>query len=187
MLATLKSGGEAAGRRNYRVQLVLERLTGRSQERDYQSPAMLQGIEREAEALAQYEAVTGELVERIGFVAHATLMAGGSPDGVVGDGLVEAKCPLPATHLDTLKTGIVPGDYLKQIQHLLWVMGAPWCDWLSYNPDFPASLRVKLVRVTMSQAERDSHELLVRQFLREVQDELDSVRQLQGERDVCLV
>src|SRR6266853_2849772 len=35
MLATLKSGGEAASRRDLRVQLVLERLTNQSQENGY--------------------------------------------------------------------------------------------------------------------------------------------------------
>src|SRR3990167_1523599 len=84
LCATLKSGAEAAGRRNLRVRLVLERLTGRSLESPYVSSAMQVGIEREADAQALYEALTGELLQTVGFVAHDTLQAGCSPDGYVG-------------------------------------------------------------------------------------------------------
>lgn len=177
MLATIKSG-EAAGRRNLRTQLVLERLTGRSHDRDFQSQAMLDGIEREAEALATYEALTGDLVRKVGFVSHDSLLAGGSPDGVIGDfvGLVEAKCCIPATHLDSLKTGTVPGEYLKQITHLLWLTGAQWCDWLSWQPDFPESLQVKLVRVTRDEQAIADYDAKVLAFLAEVERETAAVR-----------
>jgi hypothetical protein len=174
--------GEAASRRHLRTQLVLERLTGKSQENGYVSPAMLQGIEREADALAKYEAVTGIVVQKVGFISHPTLMAGGSPDGVVGDfvGLVEAKAPLPATHLEYLKTGKVPDSYMKQVVHLLWLTGAEWCDWFSYGPEFPDTLQVKVVRVTRNEADIAAYELCVRQFLGEVDRELDALASLAG-------
>lgn len=180
-LATIKSG-EAAARRNLRTQLVLERLTKRSHENGYQSAAMLNGIEREGDALAAYEALTGNLVRRIGYVSHDELMAGTSPDGYIGEweGLVEAKSPLAATHLEYLRTGKIPGDYYKQILHGLWLTGAEWCDWLSYHPDFPSPLNVKLVRVVRNSAEIMSYELLVRGFLTEVDRELATLEQLAG-------
>ena len=181
MLATLKSGkGEAAGRRNLRVRLVLERIVGRSCESDFQSAAMRGGHEREADAQALYEALTGRILHTTGFVAHDSLMAGASPDGYVGDweGLVEAKCPIPATHLDYLKSGQVPGEYLKQVHHQLWITGAQWCDWLSYSPEFPEPIQVKLVRIKRDEAEIAAYELLVRQFLSEVERELEGVQQL---------
>jgi hypothetical protein len=179
MLATIQKG-EAAGRRNLRVQLVLERITGRSHDRDIQTPAILDGIEREAEALAAYETVTGDLVRKVGFISHDTLLAGGSPDGVIGDfvGLVEAKCCIPATHLDSLKTGTVPGEYLKQITHLLWLTGAQWCDWLSWQPDFPEALQVKLVRVARSEPAIAEYDAKVKTFLAEVDAEVQAVQTL---------
>src|SRR5262245_11789428 len=85
MLARIKSG-EAAARRNLRVQLVLERLTNTSQESGYVSADMQYGIDREPDAFAAYEAETGAVVEPCGFFAHETLLAGGSPDGMI-DGL----------------------------------------------------------------------------------------------------
>jgi hypothetical protein len=70
MLAKIKSG-EAAGRRNLRLRLVLERLTGKPQESGFVSQAMQDGIDREALAFAAYEALTGEMVQRSGFLcAH---------------------------------------------------------------------------------------------------------------------
>jgi len=177
MLATLKSGkGEAAGRRNLRVQLVLERLTNRSQERtSFQSEAMQNGIEREADAYAAYEALTGRMLQSTGFLSADQLMVGCSLDGHVGDfeGLIEIKCPLAATHLEYLKTGIVPGEYLKQIMHALWITGAQWCDWMSFEPDFPEPLRAKIVRVPRSAVDIDSYEAAALTFLAEVRRELD--------------
>jgi len=81
--------------------------------------------------------LTRSILTSSGFLEHDTLMAGCSLDGHVGDfeGLVEIKCPQAATHLDYLKTGTIPGDYYKQITHALWITGAQWCDWLSFNPD----------------------------------------------------
>jgi hypothetical protein len=65
------------------MRLVLERITGRPQEDDYQNADMARGVELEPIALARYEAESGELISRVGFICHDELMAGGSPDGVI--------------------------------------------------------------------------------------------------------
>jgi len=177
MLSTGRSGAEAAGRRNLRVQLVLERVTGKPQERSFQSAAMQHGIETEDEACATYEALTGTLLERTGFLSHNTLMVGCSLDSHVGDfeGIVEIKCPIPATHWEYLQTGKVPGDYLKQVTHGLWVSGAQWCDWMSYEPSFPETLRAKIVRVPRDEAAIDAYQRAALTFLSEVAIECDKV------------
>lgn len=187
MLATIKSGSEAAGRRNLRVQLVLERVTGKVQEPGFVTPAMQAGIDREVDAAAIYEAVTGRILTATGFLAHDTLAAGCSLDGHVGafEGIIEIKCPQPATHLDYLKTGTVPGDYLKQITHNLWLTGAAWCDWLSFNPDFPEALRVKLVRIQRDAAAMAAYERAAVAFLNEVDAECAAIASLS--REVSLV
>jgi hypothetical protein len=160
--AKIKSGAEAASVRNLRVQLVLERITGQPHDRDHKSWAMQQGIETEADAYAAYEALTGTLLRSVGFVERADAPMGCSLDGVVGDaerptGVIEIKCPYSATHLDYLTTGKVPGDYLKQIAHSLYVTGAEWCDWLSFDPAFPAPLQAKLVRVHRKDVDIDGY------------------------------
>ena len=89
--ATTRSG-ESAYRRNYRLQLVTERLTGQRTE-VFINQAMQHGIDTEDEA-RNYYVFKHEDVEEVGFVDHPTInMAGASPDGLVGDdGLIEIKC-----------------------------------------------------------------------------------------------
>ena len=174
MLATIKTG-EAAGRRNLRMQLVLERITGRSQERPvFQSQAMQDGVEREADAVALYDAATGLCARPTGFVALNDILAGCSPDGVIGkfEGLLEVKCPIAATHWEFLKTGKVPEDYVKQITHNLWVTGAEWCDYLSYQPDFPEGKQVKVKRVPRELLDLPTYEKAAQKFLAEVDFEV---------------
>ncbi len=177
MLATNKDGKPAASRRNLRIQLVLERLTQRSQERDFVSPAMQDGIDREADAAGLYEALTGRMLTTAGFLQHDDLMAGCSLDGYIGnfEGIIEIKSPLAATHLGYLRSGIIPDEYQKQILHALWISGAAWCDWLSYQPDFPESLRTRLVRVPRDGAAILAYEEKVCAFLQEVDRECAEV------------
>lgn len=178
MLSTIKSGGEAAGRRNLRAQLVLERLTGKPQERSFQSQAMLDGIEREEAALEAYELLTGRLLRTVGFVSHSELLTGASPDGIVGEfeSFVEVKCLIPATHLDTLKTGRVPDEYLKQMRHLAWLADMRTGAFVSYHPEFPEGLQLKVIQVSFTAAELKEHGSAVSTFLAEVDREVASLR-----------
>lgn len=181
MLAT-KGSGEAAGRRNLRMQLVLERVTGKPQERVFQSAAMQHGVDTEPAAYGAYEALTGSVLQTTGFLSHTEYLAGASLDGHSGDfdGLVEIKCPIPATHWEYLKTGTVPSDYLKQITHALWLTGAQWCDWMSYEPSFPERLQAKLVRVNRADVDLGAYEKAALAFLAEVETEYNAVMTLAG-------
>jgi hypothetical protein len=138
---------------------------------------MQQGTGREPDAYAMYEALTGRLLTSSGFIEHDTLAAGCSLDGHVDGfaGIIEIKSPIPATHLEYVKTGVVPGEYLKQIQHGLFITGAAWCDWLSFNPDFPEALQVKLVRVHRNDAEIAEYEKKLTAFLSEVDREVEAL------------
>lgn len=182
MLARRKDGSEAAAYRNLKVRLCLERITGRSQENGYVSQAMQDGLDREIDASALYEGLTGHLLTSTGFLQHDTLMAGCSLDGHIGDfeGIIEIKSPIPATHLQYLRTSVIPGEYEKQILHNLWITGAQWADWLSYNPDFPEPLQSKLVRVVRDAQAIAGYEVQARAFLAEVQREYDEVVALAG-------
>jgi len=184
MLATIRSG-EAAARRDLRLRLVVERLTQRAQdEGGYVSSDMQWGIDHEPDARRAYEARTGAIVTAVGFLQHPELRVGCSPDGVVdgGRGIVEIKCPRSAQHLKSLrqvraKCAVLP-EYLPQLHHNLWVSGAQWCDFISYDPRFPPALQLAQLRVSMSAPERSSYELLVRQFLTEVEREYADVEGL---------
>lgn len=180
MLAVRQDKKPAAGRQNLLTQLVLERITSRSHEGGYSSRWMEQGIEREEDARDQYEIATGRPLFTVGFLQHPTLAAGVSLDGYVGDfeGLIEAKCPIPATHLEFLETDRIPDNYLKQITHALWITGAEWAEYLSFNPDFPEGLQVKVRRVLAKDLALDAYEGLVKQFLAEVDAKEAAVRKL---------
>lgn len=178
VLAKVKSGGEAAARKNYRVQLVAERLTGQPQEDGFVSAAMQRGIDLEPQAFATYESLTGNMPSRVGFLAHTDLPIGSSPDGVIGDydGILELKVPNAATHLGYLRAGKLPAEYEPQVCHHLLVSGAAYCDFMSYGPMFPDSLQTFLVRVYRSDVDLDAYETALRNFLQEVQCELEAIQ-----------
>lgn len=177
MLATIKSG-EAAARRDLRVQLVVERLTQTLQEDVFVNAAMQRGIDVEPAAFAAYEARTGQLAERTGFLAHNTLAIGCSLDGHIGDfdGILEVKCPKSATHLSYLKGGTAPSAYLPQITHNLWVTGAAWCDFLSFDDRFPPALQTFLVRVDRNDEAIEAYAKSALAFLAEVETEAEAMR-----------
>jgi len=176
VLAKIKSG-ESASRRNYKIQLVSERLTGEKQE-TYINQAMQDGIDREAFARDRYVQQFGE-VEEVGFIKHPTLEAGASPDGIVGeDGILEIKCPMGSTHTETLMTQDVPSRYVPQIQFQLLVTGRKWCDFVSYNPMFPEHLQVFVKRVEADPVYQKELESEVKQFLSEVDNVINKLKEI---------
>lgn len=176
MLATIKSG-EAAARRDLRARLVAERLTGRPQDDGYTSDAMQHGIDTEAESRRCYESVRGILVEDVGFLGHDELLAGCSPDGLAGDGLLELKCPKTATHISYLRDdSALVAAYRAQLTHALWVSGAPWIDIASFDNRLPARLQFVVMRLERSAVDLEAHESAVRKFLAEVENDVLSLQ-----------
>jgi len=109
--------------------------------------AMEWGLEHEADARQIYERSRGVKCELPGFVPMGDF-CGCTPDGVIDpDGLIEIKCPQEKAHFDYLLTGEPPKKYWQQMQFQMMVMCSEWCDWMTYNPLFPDSLKAKVVRV----------------------------------------
>lgn len=179
MLAKIKTG-EAAARRDLRLQLVCERLTSLPQEDGYVSKDMQRGIDMEPVAFAEYEAETGLIVRRSGFIQADDLMAGCSLDGDVDGmkGIVELKCPKSATHLKYLRSGQAAPEHLPQITHNLWITGAQWCDFVSYDDRFPLHLQLFRVRVYRKDVDIDAYAAAALIFLEEVERETESVRSM---------
>lgn len=168
VMAKTKSG-PSASRANYAAQLVAERLTGVAAE-GFSNAAMAWGNEKEPEARSLYEFRTEALIEEVGFIDHPSIaMTGASPDGQVdADGLVEIKCPLTATHIDTFVSGAVPTKYLTQMQWQMACTGRAWCDFVSYDPRLPEAMRLFVRRVPRDDARIAELEAEVRTFLAEV-------------------
>lgn len=169
VLATIKSG-EAAARRNYKAQLVCERLTGIVAE-SYTNTAMQWGTDNEPLARSAYEALSGNLVEQVAFITHPELMAGASPDGLIDkDGGLEIKCPNTASHIDALLKGM-PFDHQAQIQGCMWLTGRQWWDFVSFDPRLPERLQLYVQRIPRDETYITKLALAVSLFLGEV-DEL---------------
>lgn len=169
MMARTKTG-PSASRKNYRAELVLERLTGQRLD-GYTNAAMQWGTETEPQARAAYEFLTDRTVAEIGFVVHPTIAdLGASPDGLVGDdGLLEIKCPNPATHLELIETGAIPDKYIKQMQTQMACTGRNWCDFVSFDPRFPAEHQVWMMRVERDDELIAEIETAAAEFLAEVE------------------
>lgn len=139
--------GEAAGYRNYRTELAIERLTGRSPER-YVTKQMQYGTETEPVARTMYSLVTGNVVKQSGIYIIDGKNICASLDGEIGDdGLVEIKNRELANHVESLATNKIPDQYYKQIQFQLFVTNKTWGDYCSYADEMPENAQIFLQRV----------------------------------------
>lgn len=179
VMTTIRSG-ESAARKNYRAEIVAERLTGRREE-TFTSQAMQFGIDNEATARVQYMLATENDVEECGFFTHKDMMAGASPDGLVGEvGVLEIKCPNTATHIETLKTAKVPYQYYWQVMGQMWITGREWCDFVSFDPRMPVNAQLFYTRLYRDEEQIQKLEAEVRAFLEEVEREEQFIRQYNG-------
>lgn len=142
VIATVKKG-EAAPRKNYRIELMCERLTHVPYPQ-YVSQDMQWGIDHEDEAAAAYELHAGVLVDKCGFVIHPSVsMFGASPDRLVGeDGLVQIKCPTTKTHLEWMLAGAIPVEHAPQMLAEMSCTGRDWVDFVSFDPRLPEAYQL---------------------------------------------
>jgi putative phage-type endonuclease len=168
--------GYSSSRANYKSQLVRERLLGMPEE-SYCNAAMQWGIDHEAEARRAYEFHADCDVVEVGFIDHPSIpMAGCSPDGLIGDyGMVELKCPIPATHQDILLGKAFPDKYVKQALWQMACTGRAYCDLVTYDPRWPESMRLFVQRVERDGDAIAELEREVSQFLTEVGDTVDEL------------
>jgi putative phage-type endonuclease len=136
-------GERSKQREKYLYKVAAEAISGIIEE-TYQNAAMERGILMEAEARKFYSMVNDVEVQEVGFCLSDDEKYGCSPDGIVGEGILEIKCPLPATHIGYLIENKLPADYIPQVQGQLLVTGAKWCDFISYAPGIkPLVIRAK--------------------------------------------
>ena len=180
-IAVLKSGAPAQAQRDYCTELVVERLTGQRVQK-FVTAAMQWG-DHEPEARAAYERATGTSVEETGFIAHDTLLAGCSPDGLVDwDGLIEIKCPWnTANHIETLLNGM-PAEHTAQVQGQMWITGRQWCDFISYDPRMPEPLQLHVQRINRDPGFIADLEARITIFLQQVGTQVEALRRLAEQR-----
>jgi predicted phage-related endonuclease len=166
--------GYSADRDSLMAAKVVERLTGVPVE-IFKTAAMLQGTAREPDARMLYSIIKGVEVEEVGLVPHPLIKgAHASPDGYVGlTGLVEIKSPMPAAHLDTLLGEQISNDHLVQMQWQMACTGRHWCDYVSFNPDFPTSMQMWVQRVPRDARFIGELEAEIKTFIRELDQKID--------------
>jgi putative phage-type endonuclease len=172
LMAKPKEPGKGM-RANYLTQLAVERVTG-VPGKTYQNAVMEEAHEWEPKARAFYAFRNGAEVQQVAFIDHYNIpMAGCSPDGLVGAaGLVEFKCPIQTTHYNYLRRGAdaVDSGYLKQIQfQMACDPSRKFCDFVSYNDDFPEHKRGLIIRVPRHDGMIAEIEEAVRVFQAEVE------------------
>jgi len=166
--------GYSADRESVMAEKVLERLTNVPFQ-IYKTAAMLQGTAREPDARMTYELVKGAEVDEVGLIPHPLIQgAHASPDGYVAmQGLIEIKCPEPGKHLDTLLNETISNDHLVQMQWQMACTGRHWCDYVSFNPDFPPKMQLWVKRVPRDAAFIGELEREIRTFIRELEQKVD--------------
>ena len=174
-------GGEAYTKRDYRLELCCERLTGISAQQIRPTIDMLRGVEMESSACEAFEIYSGLLIDTTGFLSCTNHMIGCSLDGYVGtsaanaDVIVEVKCPKSTTHLKWMKGGRVPPEHLAQIRHNLMVSNADVAWFVSYDDRLPKPLSLFAVEINKDNAELDEYQDKALAFLETVDDTMQEL------------
>lgn len=174
--------GTPAKRKALKMAILAERLTGMARDA-YVSAAMQWGIDNEPMARSRYEEVTGQLVTQVGLALHPTIDGiGASPDGLVGDGLIEIKCPETATHLQYMLDQVPPEQYRPQMLLQMAVTCRGWCDFVSYDPRLPAPYDIFIVRYAPPLEEIQAAEMAAQKLLAEVTELQQQIERAQHEK-----
>ena len=115
-------------------QKLWRQLTGR-EEKFQGNSATEWGVAHEQDAIRQYQVITGELVDRKGqnqeFFIHSVLdWLGCTPDGFVGQTVIEAKCPASLQVYEK-----VPDHYMPQLQGQMAITGKSLAHFVCWTPD----------------------------------------------------
>ena len=187
IIAKRKDGASSSSRATYRGELIAEQLTGVPTE-SYKSPAMQWGNDCEPMARSAYQFDQWCAVQQVGCALHPTIEnALASPDGLVGDhGLVQIKCPLTATHLETVVNGpaAIPERYIVQMQWEMACTGRRWCDYVSFDPRLPEAMRIYIRRFDRVDGRIKELEAEVAAFLSEIKTYLKALAKKYPKVDV---
>ena len=165
--------GESTYKAKVRLELAIERITGKSASSVVMNKAMYDGVEREPDARKLFEAITGKDVALCGSFDHPNIVnTSASPDGLLRDenAVLELKCPTHATHAKNLMSDKMPKNYEYQVMWQIACTESDYAYFASYHPDFPKDLRLKYVKVERDDSVIKSLEEAIRQFDIEIED-----------------
>ena len=102
------------------------------------------GTNNEANGIADYQTLTGNIVVATGLHTHRLYQwLAGSPDGFVGsEGMIEVKCPFYYRKDGGRLHKEVPMHYLLQMNALMSICERKWCDYVCWEPNGMVVYRV---------------------------------------------
>ena len=127
------------------VDIALEQITGKSISSGYSNEHMQRGHEQEPLARQLYESKYFCDVKNGGFFDNG--FTGCSPDGIVGNGLIEIKSVIPSVHYQRVKKGGFDSSYRWQLMFNLKESGKDWIDFVSYCDNFTEEKRLYVHRI----------------------------------------
>lgn len=145
----------STGALTYIEECLSEKLTGMPAKDEVKTAAMQWGIDNEPIAKKIYEAVFECKVIDSKYIPCGENF-GGSPDGLIDDekGFIEIKCPTRPVHLKyktKVKTMLdllqIAPEYFWQIVGYFIVTGREYCDFVSYQPQYPGKHQLHRVRI----------------------------------------
>ena len=172
--------GESTYKTRLRMELAIERITGKSASDNFMNQAMHDGVEREPHARTLFEAVTGKEVALCGSFDHPEIVnTSASPDGLIRgeNATLELKCPTHVTHAKNLLSDKMPKNYIYQVQWQIACTESDYAYFASYHPDYPPELRLKWVKVERDDEVIQSLEKEVRSFDAEVEDLITKLKE----------
>ena len=159
--------GESTYKKRARMELAIERLTGKQASITPMNQFMRDGVEREPDARNLFQSITGKEVSEVGSFIHPDIpMSSASPDGLILDenAVLEIKCPTAVTHAYNLLSKKMDSRYIYQIQWQMACCEADYGYFASYHPDYPKEQRLRWLKVERDEALISKLEMAVRDF-----------------------
>jgi exodeoxyribonuclease (lambda-induced) len=154
VLGEVIAAGEGHSRTRLLYRLAGELLTKTPAE-NFQSAAMLRGIEMEDEARQQFAFLHGAELEPMGFVKRTitdplfgSFSVGLSPDSMWDNRrrTLEIKTMAPALMIELMESGRFPTEFKPQCQGSMWVSDAVFCDLFIFYRGMPSPLYFEIAR-----------------------------------------
>jgi hypothetical protein len=135
------------------------------------------GHRNEPMALQEYQPIVGQIIYPAEWVEHPRLTgSGATPDAFLGkDGLAQVKSPRPLKMVNFMRAGVIPDEYIPQLDWELAVTGREWNDLILYNPDLPPGKHIWIRRRYRDNERIARLENEVSTFLQEVEAIFDSL------------
>jgi putative phage-type endonuclease len=176
---------DSVTRKNYMLQLAIERISKKPAEPIFVNEAMQRGIDREDDAVLCFEANTGIFTEKCGFIKSKNIeWFGASPDRLIGsDAILECKVPNTLTHTDYIISGKLPAKYKAQVYGQMLVTERPRGYFMSWDDRLIDGMELFVVEVQQDNEYMDalvSEITLFNQGVSELVEKLLEKKELMG-------